>query len=165
ATTADSRLQATADALVLSGRDARRKRPPLLSSLLRLETFRGVARVVSLLALDYFGVAGALFSALVLKTAMIGHVDAAGAWRQMEHSVAFAYLITVLMFARVELYADRPRRPGLGKIATALFEATVIALVFALANGDHFSSYYIFYGSLIFGTIYIGALRQLHLRF
>jgi exopolysaccharide biosynthesis polyprenyl glycosylphosphotransferase len=36
--------------------------------------------------------------------------------------------------------------------------------VFALANGQHFSSYYIFYGSLIFGTIYIAALRHLHLR-
>ena len=48
---------------------------------------------------------------------------------------AFAYLVTVLMFARVDLYADRPRRPGLSKIASALLLATVIALVFALANG------------------------------
>ncbi len=46
----------------------------------------------------------------------------------------------------------------------ALFQATVIALVFALANREHFSSYYVFYGSLIFGTIYITTLRELHLR-
>ena len=44
------------------------------------------------------------------------------------------------MFARVDLYADRPRRPGIGKIATAMFQATVIALVFALANGEHFAA-------------------------
>jgi exopolysaccharide biosynthesis polyprenyl glycosylphosphotransferase len=37
--------------------------------------------------------------------------------------------------------------------------------VFALANGEHFSSYYIFYGSLVFGTFYIAGLRELHLRF
>jgi exopolysaccharide biosynthesis polyprenyl glycosylphosphotransferase len=43
-----------------------------------------------------------------------------------------------------------------------LFQATVIALVFALANGDHFSSYYIFYGSLFFGTVYITGLRYVH---
>ena len=55
------------------------------------------------------------------------------------------------MFARADLYSDRPRRPGLGRIAVALFQVTVIALVFALANGNHFSSYYIFYGSLFFG--------------
>jgi exopolysaccharide biosynthesis polyprenyl glycosylphosphotransferase len=72
--------------------------------------------------------------------------------------------VTVLLFARVDLYADRNRRPGLTAIATALFQATVIALVFALADGQHFSSYFIFYGSLIFATIYISALRELHLR-
>jgi exopolysaccharide biosynthesis polyprenyl glycosylphosphotransferase len=69
------------------------------------------------------------------------------------------------MFARVDLYAERARRGGFAKIATALFQATVIALVFALANGEHFSSYYIFYGSLFLGTIYITALRAAHLKF
>ena len=59
------------------------------------------------------------------------------------------------MFARADLYADRPRRPGLTRIATALFQVTVIALVFALASGEHFSSYYIFYGSLFFAVVYI----------
>jgi exopolysaccharide biosynthesis polyprenyl glycosylphosphotransferase len=78
--------------------------------------------------------------------------------------VAFAYLITVLMFARVDLYADRPRRPGFARIAGALFQVTIISLVFALANGEHFSSYYVFYGSLFFGTVYITILRELHLR-
>ena len=72
--------------------------------------------------------------------------------------------MTVLAFARVDLYADRTRRPGLARIATALFQATVIALVFALADGQHFSSYFIFYGSLFFATVYIAALRELHLR-
>src|SRR5207302_4032989 len=76
-----------------------------------------------------------------------------------------AYLITVLMFARADLYADRPRRPGFSTIATALFYTTIISLVFALASGEHFSSYYIFYGSLFFGAIYISGLRELHLRF
>jgi exopolysaccharide biosynthesis polyprenyl glycosylphosphotransferase len=147
-----------------SQRDVRRKRPALLSFLLRLETLRRVARVVSLLALDFVGVAGALFTALALKLAVHDNFGAAIAWRETRHWLAFAYLITVLMFARADLYADRPRRPGLARIATALFQATVIALVFALANGQHFSSYYIFYGTLFFGTAYVAALRELHLR-
>jgi exopolysaccharide biosynthesis polyprenyl glycosylphosphotransferase len=150
--------------LELPERDVRRKRPPVLSFLLRLETLRRVTRVLSLLVLDFIGVTGALFTALMLKLAIRDQFDVHLGWRETKLSVAFAYLITVLMFARVDLYADRPRRPGLGRIATALFQATVIALVFSLANGDRFSSYYIFYGTLIFGTIYIGALRALHLR-
>jgi len=149
--------------LGLPERDVRRRRPALLSFLLRLETLRRVARVVSLLALDYMGVAGAVFTALMVKLAFRGQIDLALLWREARPSAAFAYLVTVLMFARVDLYADRPRRPGLPGIATALFQATIIALVFALANGRHFSSYYIFYGALFFGTVYIGALRQLHM--
>jgi exopolysaccharide biosynthesis polyprenyl glycosylphosphotransferase len=150
--------------LALPERDVRRKRPAVLSFLLRLETLRRVARVVSLLALDFVGVTGALFTALAVKLVVHDHLGAGIAWRETRHWIAFAYLITVLMFARADLYADRPRRPGLARIATALFQATIIALVFALANGEHFSSYYIFYGSLFFGVVYIAALRELHLR-
>src|ERR1019366_9311795 len=76
----------------------------------------------------------------------------------------FAYLVTVLMFARTDLYSERQGRPGLGGIAGALFQVTVIALVFALANGEHFQSYYLFYGSLFFGSVYLGSLRYLHMR-
>ena len=146
-------------------RDVRRKRPPVLSFLLQLETLRRVARVLSLLILDFVGVAGALVTALAVKLALQGdHLAFSVVWQQTRHWIAFAYLITVLMFARVDLYADRTRRPGFAQIGTALFQATIIALVFALANGQHFSSYYIFYSSLFFGTIYITGLRELHLR-
>lgn len=150
--------------LPLRPRDVRRKRPPLLSFLLRMETVRRSGRVLSLLALDYLGVVGAMFTALFIKTLLHGHLDAQGAWRTSQHWIAFAYLITVLMFAHGDLYADRPRRPGLARIATGLFQTTIIALLFALANGQHFSSYWIFYGSLFFGTVYITALRALHTR-
>ncbi len=136
----------------------------MLSFLLRMETGRKVARVVSLLIVDFVGVAGALFTALALKLAVHDHLSASLAWQDTKHWLAFAYLITVLMFAHADLYADRPRRPGLARIATALFQTTIIALVFALANGEHFSSYYIFYGSLFFGVVYISLLREVHLR-
>jgi exopolysaccharide biosynthesis polyprenyl glycosylphosphotransferase len=157
-------LSAEAIPFVLPDRDVRRKRPPFLSFLLRLETLRRAARVVSLLVLDFIGVAGALFTALALKLALKGNLDWSVALRDAKHYVPFAYLITVLMFARADLYTDRPRRPGLASIATALFQTTIISLVFALASGEHFSSYYIFYASLFFGVVYISALRELHLR-
>jgi exopolysaccharide biosynthesis polyprenyl glycosylphosphotransferase len=150
---------------LLPERDVRAKRPPLFSFVLRLETLRRVARIVSLLILDFVGVSAALFSALMIKLILQGNPDTHAAWEETRHWLAFAYLITVLMFARVDLYAERTRRPGFAKITTALFQATVIALVFALANGEHFSSYYIFYGSLFLGSVYISALRAAHLKF
>jgi exopolysaccharide biosynthesis polyprenyl glycosylphosphotransferase len=157
-------LSTEAVSFALPERDVRRKRPPALSFVLRLETLRRAARVLSLLVLDLVGVAGALFTALVLKLAIQGHLVWSVVLKDTKHYTPFAYLITVLMFARADLYADRPRRPGFSRIATALFQVLVISLVFALASGEHFSSYYIFYGSLFFGVIYISGLRELHLR-
>jgi exopolysaccharide biosynthesis polyprenyl glycosylphosphotransferase len=159
-----SRIYAAPAPVVLPDRDVRRKRPALLAFLIRLETLRRLARVLSLLILDSIGVAGALLTALLIKLAILGDGSAAQAWKETRHWVAFAYLITVLMFARADLYADRPRRPGFARIAAALFQVTIISLVFALANGEHFSSYYVFYGSLFFGTAYVTTLRELHLR-
>ena len=148
----------------LPERDVRRRRSPVIMFLLRVETLQRVIRVISLLALDLVGVVAALVSAMALKLALLGTFTVHDTWGDVHHWIAFAYLVTVLMFARVDLYADRPRRPGLARIASALFQATVIALVFALANGKHFSSYYIFYGSLFFGVAYLAGLRSVYTR-
>ena len=148
----------------LPERDVRRKRPPILTFLLRAETLRRILRVAALLALDFIGVAGALLTAMLLKLAVLGNFSVHAAWHDTRPTLAFAYLVTVLMFARVDLYADRPRRPGLAKISAALFQATVIALIFMLATGDRFSSYYIFYSSLFFAIVYITSLRAVYTR-
>jgi exopolysaccharide biosynthesis polyprenyl glycosylphosphotransferase len=150
--------------LPLPERDVRRRRPPLVMLLLRKETLRRILRVLSLLIVDFAGVTGAIFTAIAIKLALRGDFSFDAAWGNTRTPLAFAYLLTVLMFARVDLYADRPRRPGLPKIFSALFQATVIALVFALATGNHFKSYYIFYGGLFFGTVYISTLRELYTR-
>src|ERR1700749_687028 len=47
-----------------SDHDMRRKRPPALSLLLRMSTARRAARVLSLLGLDFVGVALAIFTSL-----------------------------------------------------------------------------------------------------
>ncbi len=142
----------------------RRKRPPAFSFLLRLETMRQLARVASLLALDLIGVVAAVYTSLEVKLLLKGHASLSAPWSETRHWGAFAYLVTVLMFARVDLYSDRPRRPGLARIASALFQTTIIVLVFALVTGNHFSSYFIFYGSLFFATVYVTTLRYLHTR-
>jgi exopolysaccharide biosynthesis polyprenyl glycosylphosphotransferase len=144
----------------LSPVDIRRKRPPALSFLLRAETLRRCARVLTLLALDLAGLFLAIFTALMIKAVVR---DSTWAWHQSFHetkeTIAFAYLVTVLLFARSGLYADRAVRPGLPRIVTSLFQVTVVTLVFALVNGEHYSSYYIFYGSLCFAIAYVSTLR------
>ena len=147
---------------VLPDRDVRRKRPPLLSLFLRLDTLRRICRALSLLVLDFIGVAATLVSALWLKVAVHGHPSLATAWHSARPMLAFAYLVTVLMFARADLYAERARRPGILRIFTSLCLVALIALVFALADRQEFETYFIFYGSVVIGTVYIGALRYVH---
>jgi len=144
---------------VPSDHDMRRKRPPALSFLLRMATARRVARVVSLLALDFVGVSLAIFTALILKEALHGHVTPADAMHGTKQFLAFAYLLTALLFARSGLYADRAQRPGLSRIVASLFQVAFVALLFAVISGEHFSSYYLFYGSLAFALLYVSLLR------
>jgi exopolysaccharide biosynthesis polyprenyl glycosylphosphotransferase len=140
-------------------RDMRRKRPPVLSFLLRMSTARRLARVVSLLGLDFAAVALAVFTALILKAVVFDRVQFHPALRETERILPFAYLLTALLFARSGLYAARALRPGLSRIVGSLFQVAFVALLFAVVSGEHFSSYYLFYGSLAFALLYVSSFR------
>src|SRR4051794_6284179 len=145
--------------------DVRRKRPPVLSSLLKMETARRAFRVASLLVLDFAGLYAALITALMVKAVLR---DGEWAWHasavEAKTMVAFAYLVTVLLFARSSMYGARAERPGMPRIVSSLFRVTLVALIFALVNGEEDSSYYIFYGTLTFAIAYIGLFRWLYER-
>jgi exopolysaccharide biosynthesis polyprenyl glycosylphosphotransferase len=143
-----------------AGRDVRARRPPALGFLLRLDTARRVARIVSLLVLDYAAIFAAILTALCLKAALLDAWDFRASLDEAEDTVSFAYLVAALLFARSGLYAERAARPGLTKIVASLFQTTLVTLLFALVNGEQFSSYYIFYGSLFFCVIYVSGLRH-----
>jgi exopolysaccharide biosynthesis polyprenyl glycosylphosphotransferase len=146
--------------IVLPPVDVRRKRPPALSFLLRMETLRTSARVISLLVLDFAGLLAALVVALMVKAVLR---DGDWAWSESLHearrTIAFVYLVTVLLFARSGLYAERAQRPGLARIVSSLFQVTVVSLIFALVNNQDYSSYYIFYGTFAFAVVIVGASR------
>src|SRR5919197_2097731 len=149
--------------VVLPPTDIRRKRPPALSFLLRMDTLRRFARVVSLLALDFAGVYAAIFTALMVKAVLRDdHWAWDASFDETNQTVAFAYLVTALLFARSGLYAERSQRPGLPRIVSSLFQVTVVALIFALVNGEQYSSCYIFYGSLCFAIAYVSSGRWLY---
>jgi len=104
-------------------------------------------------------VALAISTALVLKAAFLGHVQASSVFHETTRILAFAYLVTALLFARSGLYAERAQRPGLSRIVGALFQVAFVALLFAVVSGEHFSSFYIFWGSLAFALLYVSSLR------
>ena len=76
----------------LPDRDMRRKRPPALSFLLRMDTLQRVSRVVSLLALDFAGIFAAILTALCLKAAARDAWDFQASLQQTKDLVSFAFL-------------------------------------------------------------------------
>ncbi|MCW2992877.1 MAG: sugar transferase [Conexibacter sp.] len=145
--------------LPLPDRDMRSKRPPVLSFLLRWSTLRRAARVLSLLALDLAAIILAIFTALCLKAVARDAWDPRVSWEQSKDYVPFAFLVASLLFARSGLYAERSQRPGLTRIVASLFQTTLVALIFAVVNGEEFSSYSIFYGTLFFSVAYVSTAR------
>ena len=157
----------------LGERDMRRKRPPLFAFLLKLDTVRKVLRLCTLVTLDIFGVYMAIVTALTLKAGLVSgdwnprHVVDPVAeatvspdqFTNVDHALKFAILVTVLLFARSGLYSSRGERPGMTRIVSSLFQVGLVALVFAVAIGKRFDSYYIFYGSLFFAVVYVSLLR------
>src|SRR3712207_3876363 len=71
--------------------DVRRKRPPALSFLLRWETARRLARVVSLLVLDFAAVYLAILTALSLKAAVRDRWDFENQVNTTDEYISFVY--------------------------------------------------------------------------
>ena len=144
--------------VALSERDVRAGMP-LLGGLLKFDLARAVVRVTSLAALDLAGLFLAIYTALIVKTA-IRHPDQMGQmWDQAWDYLPLGGLVMLLLFGRSGLYRDRAQRPGLPRVIASLFQTTLIVLLYALLEGEDFQSYYIFYASLFFALIYVSAFR------
>jgi exopolysaccharide biosynthesis polyprenyl glycosylphosphotransferase len=139
--------------------DVRAKRPVLFAGLLRVDTGRRLARVVTLALLDALGVYLALLTALELKLIARGASDLSQAAATADDFAPLAILVTVLLFARSGLYGERAMRPGFTRIIASLFQTAVILLAYVIVEGVEFNSYYVFYGSLFFALFYVSALR------
>src|SRR3989440_2352810 len=127
--------------------------------LLRWDTLRRLLRVITLFALDVGALLLAIWTALELKLLFRGHSDLALAWGQTKTYAPLACLVTVLLFARSDLYSDRAVRPGFARIVASLFQVTLLILAFTIVQGQHFSSYYIFYASLLFALVSVSGAR------
>ncbi len=140
-------------------RDIRASRPYLLRTLLNRDIYRRAARLFTLLVLDISGVYLGMFSGLAFKALVRGEFSSNEIARTTADFAPLACTVVILLFAGRGLYGRRESRPGSSKILGALFQATIICLIFALVSGDEFTSYYIFYGSLAFAAIYIVGFR------
>jgi exopolysaccharide biosynthesis polyprenyl glycosylphosphotransferase len=134
-------------------------KPVVLRSVLRFDTVRAFARIAILGALDLAGLFLAIYTALVLKTAIVAPEQLPQMWDQAKEYFPLGGLVMLLLFARSGLYRDRAQRPGFTRVVASLFQVTLVVLIYAEIEGEPFQSYYIFYGSLFFALLYVSFLR------
>ncbi|MBV9212366.1 MAG: sugar transferase [Actinobacteria bacterium] len=148
--------------VAFAARDVRAPRGVLRSPLLRWVGARRLARIGTLVALDVAALLLAIGSAAVVRTLLLGdHLQFHSAVKQTKQYAPMACLVTILLFALAGLYGERTLRPGFARVVAALFQVTLVILAYAIVQGQHFSSYYIFYGSLTFAIVYVTVLRAI----
>jgi exopolysaccharide biosynthesis polyprenyl glycosylphosphotransferase len=152
-------LREVAPTTPLPDRDVRAGRPLILSGVLRFDTIRALARIAVLGALDLAGLFLAIYTALVLKAALVSPDQISQMWGQTKDYFPLGGLVMLLLFARSGLYRDRSQRPGFTRVIASLFQTTLVVLIYAEIEGEPFQSYYIFYGSLFFALIYVSSFR------
>jgi exopolysaccharide biosynthesis polyprenyl glycosylphosphotransferase len=146
---------------VLPARDVRARKPLLLRGVLGFETVRRASRVITLAAFDVAGLFLAIWTAIAIKAQVQSPEHLGRTFDQAKDVAPLACLVMLLLFARSGLYRDRGQRPGFSKVIGSLFEVTVVVLIYAEIEGQQFSSYYIFYASLLFALVYVSAFRWL----
>ena len=122
--------------------DVRAATPPILRTTHLAPALRRVASITALAAIDVTGITAGLFAALVLREIYYGRaIDWHGLWQAETDWLPFLILVTLLVFAQSNLYADRERRPGLGRIVSSLLLVVLITLAFGLGTGHRFSTF------------------------
>jgi len=140
--------------------DIRSGRPFFLTGGQLAAAGRRIASIAALVVLDLGGLVLGLYAALVLRELYYGGPVLWGfVWRVETDWLPFLTLITVLVFSQAELYAERERRPGFGRILSSLVLVALITLAFGLGTGHKFSTYGLTPAAVLFSAVAISALR------
>jgi exopolysaccharide biosynthesis polyprenyl glycosylphosphotransferase len=127
----------------------------------RLVSFaRRVFSIAALATLDVVGLGAGLFATLVLRDLYYGRApETSRLWASETDWLPFLILVMLLVFAHGDLYAERERRPGVGRVLSSLVLVALITLAFGLGTGHHFATYGTAPTALVLTAILISSLR------
>src|ERR687888_130180 len=139
--------------------DVRWATPSILRASHLAPLLRRTASILALAAIDAAGVTAGLFAALVLREVYYGRTPHWSLWHRETDWLPFLILVTLLVFAQANLYADRERRPGVGRIISSLLLVVLVSLAFGLGTGHKFSTYGLARTVFVLTAVLISALR------
>jgi exopolysaccharide biosynthesis polyprenyl glycosylphosphotransferase len=139
--------------------DIRAGSPQVLGSSITA-LLRRIASIVSLIVLDLCGLVLGVYTALVLRSVVYGEEVLWGAiWRAESEWLPFLALVTVLVFWRAGLYAERERRGGGGMIVGSMILVGLVALAFGIGTNREFGTYGLAPTAVVLSIAFIGLLR------
>ena len=103
---------------------------------------RRAASIGALVFLDLTGLTLGLYAALVLREYLYGQTPLWGLlWDGPREWLPFLSLITILVFWRAGLYAERERRAGAGRVVSSLLLVALLTVAFAFGSGHRFNTF------------------------
>ena len=122
---------------------------------------RRILSVGSLVFLDLCGLTLGLYAALVIRELYHGADSILWGvlWRAETDWLPFLGLVTLLVFWRAGLYAERGHRAGVGRIVGSLTLVAVVALAFGIGTDHEFNTYGLVPTALALAIVFIGLLR------
>ncbi len=140
--------------------DVRSATPPIFRVTHLAPVVRRLASIAALAAIDAAGVTAGLFVSFLLREIYYGRSLHWGSlWQTETDWLPFLILITLLVFAQGDLYAERERRPGLGRVVSSLLLVVLVALAFGLGTGHNFSTYGLAPTAFVITAVLISLLR------
>ncbi|HKA27664.1 MAG TPA: sugar transferase [Gaiellaceae bacterium] len=140
--------------------DVRSATPAIFRGSHLAPAVRRLVSIAVLASLDAIGVTAGLFVSLVLREIYYGRtIDWGSLWQAEMDWLPFLILVTLLVFAQGDLYADRERRPATGRIVSSLLLVVLIALAFGLGTGHRFSTYGLAPTAFVLTAVLISLLR------
>jgi exopolysaccharide biosynthesis polyprenyl glycosylphosphotransferase len=141
--------------------DVRAIKPYVLSrSLLRVWS-RRLLSVVALATIDVAGLIVGLYAALALRSLVFDPKPILWGllWDHETSWLAFLILLLILVFWQAGLYRPRETREAAARVVPSVLLVALLALVFAIGTGQHFTTFGLYVVSSLFVATLIGLLR------
>jgi exopolysaccharide biosynthesis polyprenyl glycosylphosphotransferase len=139
--------------------DVRAARPYLLAPTPLKWIVRRVASIVLLAVIDISGLVLGLFLALAVRAVVVDPKPVLWGllWDQETNWLTFLVLLQGLVFWQARLYAPREVREGAARVVPSVFLVALLALVFAIGTGQHFTTF----GLYVVGAVIVSVLIAL----
>jgi exopolysaccharide biosynthesis polyprenyl glycosylphosphotransferase len=139
--------------------DVRAARPYLLAPTPLKWIVRRVASIVLLAVIDISGLVLGLFLALAVRAVVVDPKPVLWGllWDQETNWLTFLILLQGLVFWQARLYAPREVREGAARVVPSVFLVALLALVFAIGTGQHFTTF----GLYVVGAVIVSVLIAL----